>query len=297
MTDDAQYSVGFGYEPTPRKELSKLDRQVARRIARAITALGASPRPASNPKMSIIFRVLRLSARALPLIVLRTRVPGFPTSPEVRKPDMRRDLSVAVQGVTGAGPGDASRPAGPDPAGADAPRPKRWACASYTDGNSRGNSLVCDLRRRLTADWGDRPAERSPAMIRVLTADEPLGLQANLTSDEQIEVSPHYPPCMMSCTAPAGATDTTSDCAEVQRAFPPCTSAFRSGPRRLQRAERGSVGMLWVVMEGSPGGRAAAGAASSARQRTALLRLHMAPSLTTGCCWLVLAALSGCNED
>jgi len=127
-------------------------------------------------------------------------------------------------------------------------------------------------------------------MIRVLTADEPLGLQANLTSDEQIEVSPHYPPCMMSCTAPAGATDTASDCAEVQRAFPPCTSAFRSGPRRLQRAERGSVGMLWVVMEGSPGGRAAAGAASSARQRTALLRLHMAPSLTTGCCWLVLAA-------
>ncbi len=139
-------------------------------------------------------------------------------------------------------------------------------------------------------------------MIRVLTADEPLGLQANLTSDERIEVSPHYPPCMMSCTAPAGATDTASDCAEVQRAFPPCTSAFRSGPRRLQRAERGSVGMLWVVMKGSPGGRAAAGAASSARQRTALLRLHMAPSLTTGCCWLVLAAsrqqhMSGCSED
>jgi len=127
-------------------------------------------------------------------------------------------------------------------------------------------------------------------MINVLTADEPLGLQANLTSDERIEVSPHYPPCMMSCTAPAGATDTASDCAEVQRAFPPCTSAFRSGLRRLQRAERGSVGVLWVVMEGSPGGRAAAGAASSARQRTAPLRLHMAPSITTGCCWLVLAA-------
>ncbi len=135
MTDDAQYSVGFGYEPTPRKELSKLDRQVARRIARAITALGASPRPASNPKMSIIFRVLRLSARALPLIVLRTRVPGFPTSHEVRKPDMRRDLSLAVQRVTRAGPGDAFRPAGPDPAGADAPRPIRGACASYTDGS------------------------------------------------------------------------------------------------------------------------------------------------------------------
>ncbi len=62
-------------------------------------------------------------------------------------------------------------------------------------------------------------------MINVLTADEPLGLQANLASDERIEVSPHYPPCMMSCTAPAGATDTASDCAEVQRAFPPCTSA------------------------------------------------------------------------
>ncbi len=40
-------------------------------------------------------------------------------------------------------------------------------------------------------------------MINVLTAGEPLGLQANLTSDERIEVSPHYPPCMMSCTAPA----------------------------------------------------------------------------------------------
>jgi len=87
-------------------------------------------------------------------------------------------------------------------------------------------------------------------MINVLTADEPLGLQANLTSDERIKVSPHYPPCMMSCTAPAGATDTASDCAEVQRAFPPCTSAFRSGLRRLQRAQRGSVGVLWVVMEG-----------------------------------------------
>jgi len=48
----------------------------------------------------------------------------------------------------------------------------------------------------------------------------------------QDEVSPHYPPCMMSCTAPAGATDTASDCAEVQRAFPPCTSAFRLGLRR-----------------------------------------------------------------
>jgi len=44
VTDAAQYSVG--YEPTARKELGKLDRQVARRIARAITALGASPRPA-----------------------------------------------------------------------------------------------------------------------------------------------------------------------------------------------------------------------------------------------------------
>jgi len=79
--------------------------------------------------------------------------------------------------------------------------------------------------------------------------------------------------------------------------FPPCTSAFRSGLRRLQRAERGSVGVLWVVMEGSPGGRAVAGAASSARQRTALLRLHMAPSLTTGCCWLVLANLDNKRRD
>jgi len=44
VTDGAGYSVG--YESAARKELDKLDRQVARRIARAISALGADPRPA-----------------------------------------------------------------------------------------------------------------------------------------------------------------------------------------------------------------------------------------------------------
>lgn len=44
MSDGAQYSVG--YDPTASKELGKLDRQIARRIARAISALAANPRPA-----------------------------------------------------------------------------------------------------------------------------------------------------------------------------------------------------------------------------------------------------------
>lgn len=44
MTDGDQYSVG--YDSTARKELSKLDRQIARRVARAVSALGANPRPA-----------------------------------------------------------------------------------------------------------------------------------------------------------------------------------------------------------------------------------------------------------
>ncbi len=44
MSDGAQYSVG--YESAARTELGKLDRQVARRIARAISGLGAEPRPA-----------------------------------------------------------------------------------------------------------------------------------------------------------------------------------------------------------------------------------------------------------
>jgi mRNA interferase RelE/StbE len=43
VSDGVQYSVG--YESTARKELGKLNRQVARRIARAISALGADPRP------------------------------------------------------------------------------------------------------------------------------------------------------------------------------------------------------------------------------------------------------------
>lgn len=44
MNDGDQYSVG--YETTARKELGKLDRQIARRVARAVSALGANPRPA-----------------------------------------------------------------------------------------------------------------------------------------------------------------------------------------------------------------------------------------------------------
>lgn len=44
MNEPAQYWVG--YESSTRKELSKLDKQVASRIARAVSALGADPRPA-----------------------------------------------------------------------------------------------------------------------------------------------------------------------------------------------------------------------------------------------------------
>lgn len=44
MTDGDRYSVG--YESTARKELDKLDKQIARRVARAVSALGANPRPA-----------------------------------------------------------------------------------------------------------------------------------------------------------------------------------------------------------------------------------------------------------
>ncbi len=44
MSEPAQYSVG--YESAARKELSRLDKQLARRIARAVSALGADPRPA-----------------------------------------------------------------------------------------------------------------------------------------------------------------------------------------------------------------------------------------------------------
>jgi len=44
VSEPAQYPVG--YESAARKELSKLDKQVARRIARAVSALGTDPRPA-----------------------------------------------------------------------------------------------------------------------------------------------------------------------------------------------------------------------------------------------------------
>ena len=44
MNEPAPYSVG--YESAARKELSKLDLPIARRIARAVSALGADPRPA-----------------------------------------------------------------------------------------------------------------------------------------------------------------------------------------------------------------------------------------------------------
>ncbi len=43
MSAGAQYSVGYG--STAQKEIGKLDRQVARRIARAVSALGANQRP------------------------------------------------------------------------------------------------------------------------------------------------------------------------------------------------------------------------------------------------------------
>lgn len=49
MSDDPQYSVG--YESAARKELGKLDRQVAKRIARAISALGPNPRPAGSRRL------------------------------------------------------------------------------------------------------------------------------------------------------------------------------------------------------------------------------------------------------
>lgn len=44
MSEPARYSVG--YESAARKELGKLDKQVARRIARAVSTLGADPLPA-----------------------------------------------------------------------------------------------------------------------------------------------------------------------------------------------------------------------------------------------------------
>ncbi len=43
MTEGVQYSVG--YEPMAQKELGKLDRQIARRIVRTVSALGGNPRP------------------------------------------------------------------------------------------------------------------------------------------------------------------------------------------------------------------------------------------------------------
>lgn len=44
MSEGIEYSVG--YEPTAQKELGKVDQQIARRIVRAISALGGDPRPA-----------------------------------------------------------------------------------------------------------------------------------------------------------------------------------------------------------------------------------------------------------
>ena len=44
MSDDVRYSVN--YESRASKELGKLDRQIATRIACAVSALGANPRPA-----------------------------------------------------------------------------------------------------------------------------------------------------------------------------------------------------------------------------------------------------------
>ncbi len=65
MNEPAQYSVG--YESAARKELSKLDRQVARRIARAVSALGADPRPAGCRRLvgrqSVAYPNRRLPSR------------------------------------------------------------------------------------------------------------------------------------------------------------------------------------------------------------------------------------------
>jgi len=44
VNEPARYAVG--YESAARKELGKLDKQAARRIARAVSALGSNPRPA-----------------------------------------------------------------------------------------------------------------------------------------------------------------------------------------------------------------------------------------------------------
>lgn len=43
MTEPARYSVNYG--SSARKELAKVDKQVARRIARSVAALGNDPRP------------------------------------------------------------------------------------------------------------------------------------------------------------------------------------------------------------------------------------------------------------
>ncbi|MGB7979439.1 MAG: type II toxin-antitoxin system RelE/ParE family toxin [Candidatus Nanopelagicales bacterium] len=49
MNCPTRYTVG--YDPTARKELDKLDRQAARRIAGAIAALGTEPRPAGSRRL------------------------------------------------------------------------------------------------------------------------------------------------------------------------------------------------------------------------------------------------------
>lgn len=49
MSGGTPYSVG--YDAAAQQELRKLDRQVARRIARAISALGANPRPAGCQRL------------------------------------------------------------------------------------------------------------------------------------------------------------------------------------------------------------------------------------------------------
>jgi len=134
--------------------------------------------------------------------------------------------------------------------------------------------------------------------------DEPRGLQASLTSDEQIEVSPHYQPCMMSCTAlRAHQTQrrTVSTAREQARGVgsSACVSAmhisFQAGSHGGSKPPSAARSMSWVVMERSPSGRGAAEAAASASadcatQKTAPLRLHTVPSLTIRCCWLILAA-------
>lgn len=49
MTEPDRYSVTYG--SSARKELGKLDKQVARRIARSVAGLGNDPRPVGSRRL------------------------------------------------------------------------------------------------------------------------------------------------------------------------------------------------------------------------------------------------------